>query len=76
MELTLHFDPTTHGLLAKRYCNLDLPLQVLESGAGYYIGTWSDEDGPVSRESQEYYKNHAEAENALKMVNWTQRVRP
>lgn len=39
----------TFGLLAQQYCNIELPLQVLKSNAGFYIGT-ADDAGPCSRE--------------------------
>ncbi|EAS1943398.1 hypothetical protein G3F94_004420 [Salmonella enterica subsp. enterica] len=55
------------GLLAARFAGLSLPLQVLRSGAGYYIG------GPVSRESVEYFATHFQAERALKQGTWSQR---
>ncbi|ECG8633443.1 hypothetical protein FNN91_21010 [Salmonella enterica subsp. salamae] len=63
--------PST-GLLAARFAGLSLPLQVLSSGAGYYIGT-QNEDGPVSRESVEYFSTQSQAENALKQGTWSQR---
>ncbi|EAR7391878.1 hypothetical protein LH785_001215 [Salmonella enterica] len=53
------------GLLAARFAGLSLPLKVLRSGAGYYIGT-QNEEGPVSRESVEYFATHSQAERALK----------
>lgn len=63
--------PST-GLLAARFAGLSLPLQVLRNGAGYYIGT-QNEDGPVSRESVEYFSTQSQAENALKQGTWSQR---
>lgn len=50
----------------------NLPLCVLQSAAGYYIGTANDE-GPVSRESMEYWKTEDAAETALRSNAWTQR---
>ena len=41
-----------------------LPLQVLRSAAGHYIGK-QDDEGPVSRESVEYFPNHLAAQRAL-----------
>ncbi len=64
------------GYLAVKYCGLSLPLRVLRSGAGYYIGTGSDELGPVSRESEEYFPNRDAAKAALKTGNWTQKHTP
>ncbi|HCF5174370.1 TPA: hypothetical protein ACGW32_001149 [Pseudomonas aeruginosa] len=43
-----------YGKLALAHLRLELPLQVLMSNAGFYIGTL-DEEGPASRESVEYY---------------------
>lgn len=60
------------GLLAAKFAGLSLPLQVLRSGAGYYIGT-QNEEGPVSRESVEYYATHSQAERALEQGTWSQR---
>lgn len=51
---------------------LDLPLRVLRSAAGFYIGT-SNEDGPVSRESIEYFETEDIAQSALKSGIWHQR---
>lgn len=52
-----------------------LPLQVLGSRAGYYIGT-VDEDGPCSRESVEFWADRGMAEAALASRRWTQRYEP
>lgn len=49
------------------------PLQVLRSGAGYYIGT-ADEDGPVSHESVEYFRSFHAANQALTTGCWQQRL--
>lgn len=63
------------GKLALEYCKKRLPLQVLRSNAGYYIGTAS-EDGPCSRESAEYFRKQGDAEDALANGKWTQRDNP
>ncbi|GCH11738.1 MULTISPECIES: hypothetical protein [Enterobacteriaceae] len=52
-----------NGMLAAQ-AGYTLPLQVLSSVRGYYIGTQCDE-GPVSRESVEYYRDHEQAAQAL-----------
>ncbi|MGR0117841.1 hypothetical protein [Ralstonia pseudosolanacearum] len=65
----------TYGLLAKQWCNKRLPLRVLKSNAGYYIGT-ADEDGPCSRESVEYFRTQAKAQQALDDSAWTQKETP
>ena len=53
-----------------------LPLAVLKSAKGFYLGT-TDESGPVSRESVEYWVSEAAALKALRGtagVDWTQRT--
>ncbi|MDP2432289.1 MAG: hypothetical protein Q8O33_09670 [Pseudomonadota bacterium] len=71
---------TKYGLQAKRYFGVDLPLEVLKSNAGFYIGTFNHEDGPewgpCSRESEEYYKTESAAGIALAEGLWTQRLEP
>jgi hypothetical protein len=64
-----------YGEMAKAYCYRSLPLQVLQSAAGYYIGT-ADASGPVSRESTRYWNTRSDAENALLSGGWKQRVYP
>lgn len=64
------------GKLALEFCDEQLPLQVLESGAGYYIGTCDKDGDPVSRESQEYFKSPELAADALQNGTWTQRAHP
>ena len=49
-------------------CQISLALQVLQSAAGYYIGTWCD-CGPYSRESG-YYPTREEATEALNNNNF------
>lgn len=49
----------------------NLPLQVLKSNAGFYIGT-ADEEGPCSRESNEYWPSRDGADKALASGSWTQ----
>lgn len=73
------------GKLAKHFCNEELPLRVLHSHAGYYIGTFKDfpegdipfeemeKCGPFSRESVEYFPTEVEAIAALKTGEWTQK---
>ncbi len=47
------------------------PLQVCKSANGFYIGTWNEE-GPVSRESKEYWPKKEQAQSALLNGQWTQ----
>jgi hypothetical protein len=53
-----------HGNSKCADCDSDLPLKVLHSAAGYYIGTFCDNCGPYSRES-DYYKSREEAQRQL-----------
>ncbi len=46
-------------------CGNRLPVKVLKSGAGYYIGTFCPKCGPYSRESG-YYPNLVAAQEALR----------
>ncbi|HEI8868324.1 TPA: hypothetical protein SLG40_003886 [Serratia odorifera] len=59
------------GILASE-SGFDLTLQVLKSGRGFYIGT-ANNDGPVSRESEEYFRTHEQAAQALQSHAWKQR---
>lgn len=63
------------GQLALIYVGRYLPLEVLHSAAGHYIGT-RDSEGPVSRESCEYFRSSAAAERALARGGWTQLPNP
>lgn len=49
-----------------------LPLEVLQSANGFYLGT-ADQEGPVSRESMEYFPTRQAADKALESGQWTQR---
>ncbi|MEQ1968448.1 hypothetical protein ABLA30_15855 [Xenorhabdus nematophila] len=60
------------GVLALQYCHKQLPLTVLQTRAGFYIGT-VDGGEPCSRESVEYFARREQAEFALKQGCWTQR---
>ena len=63
------------GVLAARF-GYDLPIRVLHSRAGYYIGTFSETHGAVSRESKECYPTQQLAEEAFRKGTWTQRRHP
>ena len=64
-----------HGKLALEFGGFRLPLTVLKSQRGYYLGTY-DDGGPVSRESAEYWTTEDRAEDALAAGEWTQRDHP
>jgi hypothetical protein len=63
------------GHLALIYAGKFLPLEVLHSAAGHYIGT-RDSEGPVSRESCQYFRSEAAAQCALERGGWTQLTHP
>ena len=63
------------GQLALTYCGKFLPLEVLHSAAGHYIGT-RDTEGPVSRDSRDYLRSHAAAQRALARGGWSQLASP
>lgn len=75
IEIQPHYTGRVYGQLALEYCGKHLPLQILRSAAGFYIGT-ADDSGPVSRESAEYYVTRDCAERALALGAWTQRPYP
>lgn len=62
-------------LMISRRFGFKLPLQVLRSTNGFYIGTEND-NGPVSRESVEYWTSLKDAAEALKNGTFTQRENP
>lgn len=63
------------GLLARQWTGKRLSLQVLQSAAGFYVGT-CDADGPVSRESNEYFATREAAEQALAGGHWSPKTQP
>lgn len=69
------FIDVSSGHLAMKYCGLNLPTRACESGAGFYVGT-ENGNGPVSRESVEYFGSEEEAIKAIKNGSWTQRQEP
>ena len=68
-----HMHPAHYGMLAEQFCGLHLPLTILRSNAGFYIGT-ADNEGPVSRESVEYFPSNEDAASALANGEWTQKM--
>lgn len=63
---------TSNGKLAA-YCGRSLPIQVLKSAGGFYLGTFVEDEGPFTRESIEYWPKREHAEDALKHGTWTQK---
>ena len=63
-----------YGQLAQDVGGVQLPLQVCQSAAGFYLGTLDGDGFPYSRESEEYWKVKSEAAAALAgELPWTQR---
>lgn len=60
------------GKLAREFGGVSLPLLVLKSTGGFYLGT-SMAEGPFTRESEEYWTTGQEASTALEIGDWTQR---
>jgi hypothetical protein len=76
----MHASPTpsqVNGALAL-FCGQTLPLEIHQSAAGFYLGTYrfDVEMGcpmPYTRESNEYWRSHQLAENALSTGAWSQK---
>jgi len=64
------------GHLAQKWANIQLELQIMQSAAGYYIGTQTPEGMPCSRESENYYPTREAADTALADDSWIQRKEP
>jgi hypothetical protein len=56
-------------------CGQVLKLEVLRSGAGYYVGTFCPECGPYSRESG-YFRTREEAQTALDEGGYERHLQP
>jgi len=52
-------------------CENKLKPKVLQSAAGYYIGTFCSEHGPYARWSGDYYRSIQETQTALETLNFT-----
>jgi hypothetical protein len=65
------------GQIARDFGGVSLPLEVMQSARGFYLGT-SQDGMPYSRESAEYWPTHELAEKALDAGEdaWTQRDHP
>lgn len=49
-------------------------LLILQSAAGFYLGTLDQDGLPNSRESEEYWRTAADAAAALQSGQWTPRA--
>lgn len=65
------------GVLAREYGGVSLPLEIMQSAGGYYLGT-SQDGMPYTRESVEYWRTEDQARKALEGGEdaWTQRDHP
>lgn len=64
---------TSFGRLVSLSDGPQLPLQVLKSRAGFYMRTCMDE-GPYTRESEEYWHESDAASVTFERGLWTQRA--
>lgn len=64
------------GLLALSVTGQLLPVKVLRSAAGCYLGTVAPSGEPVSRESEVYFCSAHEAEKHLAQGDWVQKRSP
>lgn len=68
------------SFICAKYFEEERELKVLQSAAGFYIGTRAGiEEGynpgePISQDSQDYYPTHEEALHALVDRTWVQRL--
>jgi hypothetical protein len=63
------------GFVAHQFGKRELPIQVCESGAGFYLGTLVN-GSPFSRESVGYYPTATAAADALRTHSWENRTSP
>lgn len=63
-----------NGQLARAHCGVELPLKVLRSAAGFFIGT--EQNGEVYSRESEYFATRDLAETALATDAWSQRAHP
>lgn len=57
----------------KKICRKGFEIQVLSSGAGYYIGTFDPKEGPNCRISKDYWKKKEDAVKALESMSFVDR---
>lgn len=72
-EFLEEFETMKCGLMASIHGNKQLPLRIMHSHAGYYIGTADVDGAPYTRESEEYFRKKEDAEEAFASGRWTQR---
>jgi len=65
-------NPPNVGLLASSL-GFALTLEPLEANGRWYLGTFCAEEGPISRESVEYFPSQEAAAQAMATGEWSQR---
>jgi hypothetical protein len=58
------------------FLGITVALAVCESAAGFYLGAVSPTEGPLARDSAEYFASSEDAQAALASGAWTQRMTP
>ena len=69
-------DTPGYGRLAEQWLGQQFRLQVLQSAAGFYIGTLDEDGAPCTRESDRYWPDQDQAQTALEGRNWPQKPEP
>ncbi len=64
------------GYLMLKWTKKSLPLEIRQSGAGHFIGTFDADSLGGSRESVEYFPSSVLAQHALATGQWTQLREP
>lgn len=64
------------GYLMLKWTMKSLPLEIRQSGAGHFIGTFDADSLGGSRESVEYFPSSVLAQHALATGQWTQLREP
>jgi hypothetical protein len=58
------------------FLGITVALAVCKSAAGFYLGAVSETEGPLCRDSAEYFATREDAQTALDSGAWTQRYTP
>jgi phage FluMu protein Com len=73
-QFAILVDQLEHGEVRCPECGSELPVKVLRSAAGYYLGRWCPRCGPYERVSVSYYPSRPAAEAALASGEYDSRV--
>ena len=72
-RFSMQFDPKRYGYLALKAGEF-LPLKIMRSPAGFYIGTSAPNGEPNTRESACYWPKRPDAVRALETGKWPQKL--